>query len=793
MKKERFDQGWSYCHLDVQEPLTAVSIPHDAMFCEPRLPGNPGGGDVCWFAGRDYRYVKRFSVPQDWAGKHIVLEFEGVYRHAEVFLNDQKAGECAYGYTGFYVVADEYLLPGAENTLEVRVHNSQQPNSRWYSGAGIYRPVNLYMSGKSYIQPAGVRIRTVSLNPAVLQITANVVGQGTARISLLYQDEPVLTADALAEGSRISLSLTLPEAKLWSPDTPNLYRCRIAFSGDIHEEVFGVRILAWNRREGFTINGKRTILRGACIHHDNGLLGACCHADAEERKIRILKENGYNAIRSAHNPCSKALLDACDRLGVLVMDEFVDCWYIHKTKYDYVNDFEANWQFELTSMVAKDYNHPSVVMYSTGNEVSETAQEKGIALTGEMTRFLHRLDDTRPVTCGVNIFFNFLSSIGFGVYSDDKAEKTADQRTAPKKKKPVGSEFFNTLATLLGDTAMKVGATFYGCDVKTRGAFAQMDIAGYNYGILRYKHDLKKYPDRLIVGSETFCKDAYRFYEQAKQEPGLIGDFVWAGMDYLGEVSAQTWAYQDEIPEEPDTAGFLCSESGRIGLTGIPIGESAYTKVAFEQTAGPLIAVVPVCHTGKRTLSAWKLTNARSTWAWNGWEGSPATVEVYARAAEVELLVNGTSVGRKRLKKDCRAVFQTTYQAGTVTAVSYDARGREIGRSSLRSAGAETELRALPEQKSTSAGHLVYVNLQYTDENGLLKPAELHTLTVSVTGGKLLAFGNANPYQAESPLTNRSEVYYGAAQAIILAEEPGMIHITASDGVLTTEASILVR
>jgi beta-galactosidase len=629
----------------------------------------------------------------------------------------------------------------------------------------------------------------------VVEVSIDAVGQGTATVSLLLGENCVVAERSEVKDGKAVLTLTIPNAQLWSPETPNLYTCRVAFAGDKHEETFGVRVLSWDRQNGFAINGKRYILRGGCIHHDNGLLGACCFADAEERKIRILKENGYNAIRSAHNPCSKAMLDACDRLGILVMDEFVDCWYIHKTKYDYVSDFETNWKFELLSMVKKDYNHPSVVMYSIGNEVSETAQERGIALTGEMTAFLHQLDGSRPVTCGVNIFFNFLSSIGFGVYSDDKANQEAEQaKKQPKlqKKKKVGSEFYNTLATLLGDTTMKVGATFYGCDVKTRGAFSKMDIAGYNYGILRYKHDLKKYPRRLIVGSETFCKDAYRFYEMAKQEPGLIGDFVWAGMDYLGEVSSQTWAYEDEIPETPYPAGFLCSESGRIGLTGIPIGESAFTRVAFEETVGPLIAVVPVCHKGKRTISAWKLTNARSSWAWNGWEGAPATVEVYARAAEVELQINGTAVGRKRLKNSCRATFQTTYQDGTLTAISYDEQGREISRSELHSAGQETELRVVPECTTVEHGHLAYVNVRYTDRSGLLKPTELHKLTVSVSGGRLLAFGNANPYQAESPLTNRSETYYGEAQAIILADQCGTMTIRASDGSLASETQITI-
>ena len=369
---------------------------------------------------------------------------------------------------------------------------------------------------------------------------------------------------------------------------PQLYTLQAAYGTDTAAARFGIRSLAWGR-EGLLLNGSRIILQGACIHHDNGLLGAVCHPDAVRRKVRILHENGYNAIRSAHNPCSKALLDACDEQGMLVMDEYIDHWYIHKTEHDYVDYFNDWWRSDLESMVKKDYNHPCVILYSTGNEVSETAQKKGIALTKQLTRYLHRLDDTRPVTCGVNIFFNFLSSIGFGVYSDKKAKKQAEDAT--KKKKAVGSQFFNNLAGLLGSEFMKHGATLHGCDVKTRDAFANMDIAGYNYGIYRYEHDLKKYPDRLILGSETFCSDAYRFRELAKKEPRLIGDFVWAGMDYLGEVMVGSWEYADNAPRFDGGLGWVSAGSGRIDLTGKPLGEALYTRVALEQAEGPFLAV----------------------------------------------------------------------------------------------------------------------------------------------------------------------------------------------------------
>ena len=557
---------------------------------------------------------------------------------------------------------------------------------------------------------------------------------------------------------------------------------------DQEEVIFGIRTLKWDEENGITINGERVILRGACIHHDNGVLGACCYPDAEARKIRILKENGYNAIRSAHNPCSKALLEACDRQGMLVMDEFVDVWYIHKTEYDYVNYFKEWWKQDLKDMVEKDFNHPSVILYSTGNEVSETAQKKGIHLTKTMTEYLHRLDDSRPVSCGINIFFNFLSSIGFGVYSDKKAKKEAEQAEktkGKKKKKAVGSQFFNDLAGLMGSGFMKTGATFYGCDVKTRGAFANMDIAGYNYGIKRYQHDLKKYPDRLILGSETFCDDAYTFWEMAKKNPRIVGDFVWAGMDYLGEVGVGSWEYRDYAPEFNHGPGWITAGSGRIDLTGKPLAEAGYTKTAFELTNRPVIAVRPVNHTGeKHSPSAWKMTNAIESWSWEGYEGKVAEVEVYARGARVDLFLNGKKVGSNTLKNSCDTRFKVEYQPGMLETVVYNQKGKEISRNTLYTAGKETELRAIAEEQSVQKDHLAFIRLQYTDKTGTVKPLKRGILKVSVKGGKLLGLGNACPYNEIGYCTNETDTYWGEALAVVQADGSGdvVLEVQEIDG-----------
>lgn len=801
VKKIDFNQAWTFCRVGEETVKREVMIPHDAMISEKRTEDSAGGINTGWFEGYDYIYEKEFEIPDEYEKQEISFEFEGVYHNVEVYLNGEKAAYRPYGYTNFYIDADPYLKYGEKNQIRVIAHNADQPNSRWYSGAGIYRPVWMYVRPKQHILRNEIRVRTLSVEPAVIEAEVNTNAPGKVKLEVIADagSDVIIAAEIHTDG-KLTKQFEIPDAKLWSVNTPNLYQLRVTFVAeqengqnkcmetDQEEVIFGIRTLKWDKETGITINGERVILRGACIHHDNGVLGACCYPDAEARKIRILKENGYNAIRSAHNPCSKALLEACDRQGMLVMDEFVDVWYIHKTEYDYVNYFKEWWKQDLKDMVEKDFNHPSVILYSIGNEVSETAQKKGIHLTKTMTEYLHRLDDSRPVSCGINIFFNFLSSIGFGVYSDKKAKKEAEQAEktkGKKKKKAVGSQFFNDLAGLMGSGFMKTGATFYGCDVKTRGTFANMDIAGYNYGIKRYQHDLKKYPERLILGSETFCDDAYTFWEMAKKNPRIVGDFVWAGMDYLGEVGVGSWEYRDYAPEFNHGPGWITAGSGRIDLTGKPLAEAGYTKTAFELTNRPVIAVRPVNHTGeKHSPSAWKMTNAIESWSWEGCEGKVAEVEVYARAARVDLFLNGKKVGSNTLKNSCDTRFKVEYQPGMLETVVYNQKGKEISRNTLYTAGKETELRAIAEEQSVQKDHLAFIRLQYTDKNGTVKPLKRGILKVSVKGGKLLGLGNACPYNEIGYCTNETDTYWGEALAVVQADGSGdvVLEVQEIDG-----------
>ena len=777
MKKWDFNKDWHVKNVTQDGAFLPVSLPHDAMLSEPRTIESRGGANIGWYAGHDYEYQKTFDLPAEARDKHCILEFEGVFHKAKVYLNDREPVFCPYGYSNFYVDADDLKETG--NELRVEAYNSDQPNSRWYTGTGIYRPVWLWIAqDKTYIPVNGIKVRTENAKEGTISVEVKTSGSGDVTVEIFDGAVSVVKETGASDGRQASFSLTVPDAKCWSCDTPHRYRLVASFGKDTAETYFGIRTLDWNAAEGLLLNGQRVILRGACIHHDNGPIGACTNYDAELRRVRLLKQAGYNAIRSAHNPCSKYLLDACDELGMLVMDEYIDHWYIHKTKYDYVEYMPQWWKRDLKAMVEKDFNHPSVILYSTGNEVAETSEPKGIHWQEAMTDYLHCIDGTRPVTCGINIFFNFLYSIGLGQYSDEKAESEAASHA--DQKKPVGSEFYNVLAVKFGTNFMKLGATLPPSDWKTRDAYAVMDIAGYNYGLWRYRHDRKKYPDRLILGTETFCSDAAAFWDIAKEVPQIIGDFVWSGMDYIGETGAGAAEYATySMADRKECA--MTGGNGRIDITGKLKPEAYYTLVAFEQETGPFLAVHPVYESKKPAITGWALTSAIESWSFAGCDGKETEVEVYARADAVELFVNGISRGRKKVGKQYRTSFTVTYETGTLEAVAYDAAGKEVGRRALQSAAGETVLYAEPETKSVASGHLCYIRLRYGDREGITKVMEKHRLDVSVEGGRLLGLASGCSYVEGNYTDTHVETYYGEALAVVEAQEEKELVLYAND------------
>ena len=394
MQRHDFNKGWSFCKAD-SGGVSIVDVPHDAMIHETRDPSSAGGSAHAFFPGGLYTYEKAFYVPEAWRRQTVIFEFEGVYRNSKVLINGHEAGGRPYGYLNFFVQADDYLAYGQENTIKVIVDNQDLPNSRWYTGSGIYRPVHLLTGSRTHIGPNGIKVTTISTEPAVIRVETKSNG-GDARVTV-RDDGQVIAA---ATGSAVEL--TLANARLWSDESPYVYQCEVELLEDgtvvDRDQVsFGVRQISWSEK-GLFVNGKETLLRGGCVHHDNGILGACAYREAEERRVRILKETGYNAIRSSHNPASRAMLEACDRLGVYMIDETWDMWYIRKSKHDYALQFMDNYREDIRLLVDRNYNHPSVIMYSVGNELTEPYQAKGIELTREMAALFRKLDPGRAVT-----------------------------------------------------------------------------------------------------------------------------------------------------------------------------------------------------------------------------------------------------------------------------------------------------------------------------------------------------------------------------------------------------------
>ncbi len=747
-----------------------IDVPFDSMLLDEVSEESKGGPNISWLNCHDYQFVKLLHIEREWLGKDIIVEFEGVYHNAEIFLNGEPLASRPYGYTNFYVDLTEHARYGEENELKVIAHNSDQPNSRFYSGSGIYRPVHLYVLNKNRVKLNGIKILPLDHVKKTVRATLLTTGVGKGEISFLDEQGKLLLKDSFEADNRFEKEYELKDAKLWCPAEPNLIKVEVRYENETYLDYFGLRTLSWNPKEGFLINGVKTLLKGCCLHSDNGIIGAASYRASEYRKVKLMKEAGYNAIRSAHNPMAKSMLEACDRLGMLVMDEYVDMWFMHKLKYDYADYCKEWYEKDLADIADKDYNHPSVVMVSLGNEVGESSSEEGIAFCQKMVDYIKPISAGWAITCGINVFFNALAAMGMGVYSDSKAEK----------KQAVGSEFFNNMQGLLGDSFMKWGATWPIVDRKTKGVFATLDVAGYNYGIRRYKHDSKKYKDRMIVGSETFCKDAVEFMSLAKKYPNIIGDFVWTGLDYLGEIGIGAWEYKEYAETFAKAPGWLGAGAGRVDLIGDELGEALYTRVAFEQQVIAM-AVVPVHHTGeKHSPSAWKMSNAIPSWSYEGQEGKPADVEVYSTAPRIELVQNGKVVAKGKSHKSGMTKFRIPYASGTLTARALDDNGKELGTYSLSTAGKENALTARLDEVHPDFDDLRYVHLTLGDKEGNRKPMLREKIEVRVEGGRLIALGHACPFNKDGYKNDWTSTYYGCALAVIEPDGSGnKIHFKA--------------
>lgn len=773
MNRLDFNHDWLFFKDGHEAEAVSVNLPHDAMILEKRDPKSPTGNGCAYFEGGRYIYTKTFDVPADWESKSLILFFEGVYKDAQVFVNGKIIAERSYGYSEFEADLTGHVTAGI-NEIRVIADNSKIPNSRWYSGSGIYREVSLFVGNKKHIQPGGVKLRTLSLSPAKVEVSIDAAGLETAA----FETEFYYDGQSVAKSAGSHAVLEIPDAKLWDAGNPNLYTCVVTMLEgeellDTYETSFGLRMLEWSPR-GFFVNGKKTLLKGACIHHDNGILGACAFREAEYRRIRILKEAGFNAVRSSHNPVCRATLDACDRYGMYVMDETFDHWFQHKSKYDYAAIFEQSWKMDTETMINKDFNHPSVIMYSIGNEVSETALPEGVVKAEEMAQFVRRLDDTRPVTTAVSLMLNAMVSKGLGLYNEEKSASSGLDNLS-------GSAFVNFAMSMTGKVMNVVAASPF-ADAASRDVFSKVDIAGYNYGIVRYEKDSKRYPNRILLGTESMPPELYDNWQKVKRIPSLIGDFMWTGWDYIGEAGIAVVSYSRWFKDH-NNPPMLLGGSGVIDITGMPRPEVWMNRAIFGETGICRIGVEPVLYAkDRRGSSPWRKSDAIHSWAWNGCEGEAAKIVVYTDGDTVELYRNGQLIGRKKTHK-CTAEFKTRFEPGELTAVAFQD-GKKLASDTLRSAGSSKKLSVECEKAALTADgqDLAYLNITIEDENGVVRVMDDCSLSVKVSGaGVLQGFGSADPHTWEVFDKSVHRSYYGRAQAIIRAQNtPGQITVEVS-------------
>lgn len=716
-------------------------------------------------------------MPIKWKDKHIELQFEGVYRNSEVYLNGLKVGGCKYGYSPFFVTLDDHLNYGEENEIKVVADNSEDPDSRWYSGGGIYRSVWLWMGEREYIRPEGVKIKTISYDPAVINVKT---GTEKACEIKIYDCNELITSTV-----GIDVDIKIENAKLWSDEDPHLYDITVSLDNDTAETKFGIRKLEWSSN-GFFVNGKKTLLRGGCIHHDNGILGARSFDESERRKIKILKENGFNAIRSAHNPTSRGILEACDELGVYVMDELWDMWYFPCNKGDYSLDWRKYHEYDMSAMTERDYNHPSVIMYSIGNEVTEPAFLDGIEMTKELVEKMHALDDTRPVTMGLNLILAFLATMSKTPSKDrenrredyDKEALKKENDNKNKKEIKINSTLFN-LMSAKASNGMSSKTTMKAIDKLVSPSLDLLDIAGYNYATPRYEIDKKLHSDRLIVGTETYPQDIVKNWSIVERGENVIGDFMWTAWDYLGEAGIGAWAYTADGNTFTKPYPWLLGDVGAFDILGNETAEVALAKAAWHLLKEPYIGVRPVKYNYTPSKGVWRGTNCFASWSWKGCEGNKAYIEVYAEGKYAELFLNGKKIGKKKLK-DHKATFKTKYESGVLSVRTYDNNGTVIGQSFLESAKGELNLSLTSEKNTIKIGHIAYVDVSIVGENGVVECNADTLLKARVENGVLLGFGSADSRTEEKYTDGKFTTYYGKAQAVVYSNSDKPLRLFVS-------------
>jgi len=744
-----------------------VDLPHDWSIELERSPENPSGYDGGYFPTGFGWYQKVIRAPLSWQGKVILVEFEGVYMNAEAWINDHWLGYHPYGYTSFTYDLTPFLRFDGPNILRVGVDNSHQVNSRWYSGSGIYRPAWLWVGDPQHIAHWGVYVTTpeVSADSAQVRIQTRLVDERTGSItpaegmslhSTIYDPQGNIAASveftvgfADAE-EEIVQEVQVPSPELWSPDTPHLYSLvsellRDGEAVDQETTLFGIRSLEFSAERGFLLNDSSLKLKGGCAHHDHGILGAAAYPDAEARKVKLHKENGFNAIRCAHNPPAPGFLDACDRLGMLVIDESFDCWQEGKNAGDYHTVFHDWWSRDLESMVLRDRNHPSVILWSIGNELLERNKPEGVELGRMQAKLVRKLDPSRPLTIAVN---------GGGGAWDWQ---------------------------------------------ETDALFALVDVCGYNYEGRNYASDHNRLPQRVIAGTESTPGEAFDHWMMVEEMSHVVGDFVWTSLDYIGEAGIGRVELEPFEQWALGRCPWHQANCGDLDLCGFKRPQSYYRDILWKRGSPLFIAVHTPIPEGKTPhITYWGWPDVWPNWNWLGMEGRTFRVDVYSACEQVELRLNGRLLGMQPAARPERfmATFEVPYEAGELKAIGY-CEGRPAAEYTLATTGLADRLRLSSDRTAVEASEprLFYITVEVTDANGLVDPTAGNEIFFTVQGpGLILALGSGDPRSSEWYVGNQRRAFRGLCLVAVKSSgDSGEIVLRAqADGLQGAEIRLKV-
>ena len=792
MKYTVLDENWLFCrnclYSEAQmgsEDMIPVNLPHDAMISTPVSEDAPASVDTGYFKGGEASYTKYVNIPKEWSSDCVGLYFDGAMTKTDVDVNGSKVASAFYGYAPFCVDLTDYVAFGNDNRITVNTLTPIRPGSRWYPGNGLFRSVRLYHGPKVHIDNDGVFVytREISDGYAFLDASVDVVNASLenrlVKVSLSFCKEGFETPDATVtrviqvnprakETAHMTVNLKNP--MLWSADTPNLYTVKATVTDlgqfrthlveeenqtvDEFETLFGVRTITADSIHGLRINCATVKLKGGCVHHDNGLLGAISLYECEARKIKKLKELGFNAIRTTHNPMSEALIEACDRLGMYVFDEAFDCWDIPKRTGDYASWFDAYSEKDLTAFVRRDRKHPSVIIWSTGNEIpNRGGLSNGYTTATKLAMTVKALDPSRPVSNGICSFWSGL---------DDQMAKGV-----------------NSAQNATDEKSLNIWED--GTEPFTNG----LDIVGYNYMEDLYEKDHELYPERVMLGSENFPREIGFRWPLVERLPYVIGDFTWTAWDYLGEAGIGKAVYfepgdpsapkypWDIMPDKTSPYPWRTANDSDYDICGRMRPQGAYRSVVFGSEQAHLYTYHPSRFGKAELTSLWGFPDLLKSWNYAGFEGKPVEVVVFTNAEEAELLLNGDVLEKKAVSQERpfpnSVRFETVYKPGKLEVVCYK-EGCEVSRDSLETTGAPAILRLTAEKTELSAdGHdCVFVGIDVCDAAGQVVPDASISLTASLDGPcDLSGFGTGNPMTEEIYTDLSTVTFHGHATAVI--------------------------